>query len=258
MSLTANDLVKELHLAGIVPGDHVLLHSSLSSIGWIEGGADTVVEAMIRAVGDDGTALFPTLSGSVEFTPENPPHFDVTQTSCWTGAIPRASLSREDGARSLHATHSVKAFGRLAEWITAGHEDVRTPCGFGSPYDKLADIGGKILLLGVTQESNTCFHHAEELARVPYVLQSRPADLEMIDRTGKVVEAKGTFLHLYGVERDYCQLEAEMISRGICRLGTVGNAETKLVDALRLREFLVNRLLVDPCAVLPESEKHKF
>ena len=56
---------------------------------------------------------------------------------------------------------------------------VRTPCGYGSPYDKLADIGGKIVLIGVTECINTSFHHAEELAEVPFVCLGTPMDITL-------------------------------------------------------------------------------
>ncbi|HEY3298798.1 MAG TPA: AAC(3) family N-acetyltransferase [Armatimonadota bacterium] len=258
MGVSVKDLVSDLKSCGIANGDHVIVHSSLSSIGWVDGGAAALIEALIQAVGVEGTTVFPTLTGSEECTPETPPHYDVMKSTCWTGAVPRTALAREDGIRSLHPTHSVKAFGRLAQWLTKGHEDVRTPCGFGSPYDKLADVGGKILLIGVTQESNTSFHHAEEISGVPYVIQNRPANVEIVDISGSKITISGTFFHLYGAERDYCALEPEMISRGICTIGKTGAAETKVMDAMRQREFLVNKLLVDPTAVLKESEKPKW
>lgn len=258
MNLTANDLVVQFNEAGIECGDSILVHSSLSSLGWVDGGAETVIEALVEAVGEDGTVLFPTLTGSVEDSRTKPPIFDALNTRCWTGTIPETARHRQDAIRSLHPTHSVAAIGKLAYWFTTGHEFVRTPCGYGSPYDKLAGIGGKIVLLGVTQASNTSFHHAEELAGVPYVLQNEPINIALIDSTGTPIKMHNTFLHSWGANRDYIALEEPMIDMGICHVRRVGNAEVRITDAMLQRMFLLRRLLEDPLATLTLSEREKW
>lgn len=258
MNLTQPDLVTGFGGAGVEKGDHILVHSSLSSLGWVEGGADAVIDALIEAVGDDGTVIFPTLTGCPDNSNSNPPTFDARNTRCWTGTIPETARSRPGGFRSLHPTHSVTAFGKLAEWFTSGHELVRTPCGYGSPYDKLATIGGKIVLIGVTQSVNTSYHHAEELAGVPYVLLPEPVDVVMTDMEGNPVPMCGTYLHKWGVERDYDTLEPAMVGLSICRVWQVGDAEVRVVDAMFQRMFLVRKLLRDPLATLDLSERSKW
>lgn len=252
------ELTDQIRNAGIERGDSILVHSSLSSLGWVEGGAETVVQALLDAVGKDGTALFPTLTGSATDSAANPPAFEARDTRCWTGAIPEAARERTDSIRSLHPTHSVVAIGRLAAWFASGHELVRTPCGFGSPYDKLADIGGKIILLGVTQASNTSFHMAEEIAGVPYVLQEEPADITVTDANGAAIEIRGTRLHSWAARRDYDALEPQMIDLGICHIRKVGSAEVRVNDAMLQRMFLVRKLLDDPLAVLDVRERVKW
>lgn len=257
-ALTISELTDQFRNAGIEPGDSVLVHSSLRSLGWVDGGAEAVVGSLVDAVGEKGTVLFPTLTGSAADSAETPPVYDARSTECWTGAIPEAARQRPDAVRSLHPTHSVVAIGRLSHWFTSCHELVRTPCGFGSPYDKLADIGGKIMLIGVTQASNTSFHLAEELSRVPYVLQKEPADLTMRNAGGEEVHMQGARLHLWSARRDYDALEPQMIDYGICHIRKVGNAEVRLNDAMLQRMFLVRRLLDDPLAVLDASERVKW
>ena len=251
-------LTDQFRDAGIERGDSILVHSSLRSLGWVDGGAEAVVQALLDAVGPDGTVLFPTLTGSASDSAANPPVFDARTTKCWTGAIPEAARQRADAIRSLHPTHSVAAIGKLARWFTSGHELVRTPCGFGSPYDRLADTGGKIVLLGVTQASSTSFHMAEEIAGVPYVLLDDPVDLTMTDANGDRVEMHGTRLHARVARRNYDALEAQMIDLGICHIRTVGSAEVRVMDAMLQRMFLVRKLLEDPLAVLDASERAKW
>ena len=256
--MNAAELTERFADAGIERGDSILVHSSLSSLGWVEGGAETVVQALLDASDRQGTVLFPTLTGCPEDSPAKPPVFDARRSPCWTGAIPEAARGRSDAIRSMHPTHSVAAIGCHARWFAAGHELVRTPCGFGSPYDKLANIGGKIVLIGVTQSSNTSFHMAEEIAGVPYVVQSSPMDVEMTDIVGQPVRMIGTRLHLWGANRDYDALEMEMIDLGICQVRQVGEAEVRVLDAMLQKMFLVRKLLDDPLAVLDVAERKKW
>jgi len=253
--MNAIELAEGLGSAGIERGDSILVHSSLSSLGWVDGGAEAVVDALLDAVGEHGTVLFPTLTGCPDDSRDNPPVFDAANSRCWTGTIPETARRRPDAIRSLHPTHSVAAFGELSQWITEGHELVRTPCGFGSPYDKLASIGGKVVLIGVTQAANTSFHHAEELAEAPYVLQPEPADITLVDTQGNDLEMHGTYLHLWGPRRGYEALESAMIELGICRVGQVGEAKVRVIDASLQRMFLVRKLIEDPLAVLDVSER---
>lgn len=251
-------LIAELAAAGIERGDSILVHSSLSSLGWVDGGAETVVDALVRTVGEHGTVLFPTLTGCSEDSADRPPMFDARRTPCWTGAIPEAARHRTDALRSLHPTHSVVAIGKLSEWFTTGHERACTPCGHGSPYDKLADVGGKIVLVGVTQSVNTSFHMAEEIAGVRYVLRDKPVDLILTDADGCSIQMRETQLHLWGAKRDYDALEPRMIELGLCHIRKVGGAEVRVVDAMLQRMFLVRKLLEDPLAVLEFSERAKW
>lgn len=255
MSLTSQELISGFRSAGIESGDHLLVHSSLSSLGWVDGGADAVIDALSDAVGAAGTVLYPTLTGSPEDCPENPPVFDARETRCWTGRIPETARRRLGAVRSLHPTHSVAAMGALAGWLTAGHELVRTPCGFGSPYDKLADVEGKIVLIGVGQSCNTSFHLAEELAGAPYVIQERPVDVTFLDTNGAWVLMRDAYLHRSGVRRDYDALEPAMIELGIARIGQVGDADVRVIDATFQRAFLVRKLLHDPLATLALTER---
>ena len=258
MALNVQDLAEGFHDAGIERGDHILVHSSLSSLGWVDGGADAVIDALLACVGESGTVLFPTLTGCPDDSREHPPVFDARHTRCWTGSVPETARSREGAVRSLHPTHSLAAIGELAQWITADHELVRSPCGFGSPYDKLADIAGKIALVGVSQAANTSFHHAEEVAGCPYVLLPDPVDLSLIDATGGQVRMRGTYLHRWGPKRDFETFELAMIDYGICRAGQVGDAAVRVMDAMLLRMFLVRKLFEDPLATLALEERARW
>ena len=105
--------------AGVRPGGVLLLHSSLSSLGIVPGGADTVIDALLHALGPSGTLVFPTLS--YLFCTKESPAFDVRSTPTNLGAIPSAALRRAGALRSLHPTHSCCALGARAEEVVGRH-----------------------------------------------------------------------------------------------------------------------------------------
>lgn len=253
-TITLNRLVADLRALGVEPGDSVLTHASLSRIGFVEGGAETVVRAMVEAVGPSGTALFPAHTGHPDISPSSPPVFDVrTSPTLNIGAIPEAARHDPGAYRSLQPTHSVTAIGARATWFIEGHEHCDTPCGPGSPYDKLCQARGKILLLGCDHESNTSIHMVEELAEVPYHMLAGSGIMHITDAQGHLHQIPGRF-HRWGVERDFMRLDGEMTRLEIQHIGPVGQAECRLVDATAFRDFLLERLKADPNILLPADE----
>jgi len=255
--LNLQELVTGLRNAGINEGDCIILHSSLSSLGHVDGGANTVIEAVIQSVGESGTAVFPAFTFGPEYNKDNPPVFDVRTSPCvkCIGVIPEASRTRPGGIRSLHPTHSVTAFGRLAKWITDGHEKAPGPCGALTPFDKIASIGGKIVMLGAMLHSNTSIHHAEELSGAPIVLQQEAMDITITGQNGEPVTLHNTRLHKWGTGRDYDKFDQPFIDAGIMTIAHVGPATVRIIRACGMRKFLVNALLKDPLATLDESAK---
>ncbi|MHB9031551.1 MAG: AAC(3) family N-acetyltransferase [Anaerolineae bacterium] len=165
----ASRIAVELLQAGLRPGAVILVHSSLSKLGWVEGGPDTVIRGLQQALGPGGTLLLPAFSyatvGSMN------PHFDVRNTTCCVGAIPEYFRQQPGVIRSVHPTHSVCGVGRLAEPICAGHILDHTPVGAHSPLRKVRDFYGQVVFLGCGMAPNTSMHGVEELARPPYVLR---------------------------------------------------------------------------------------
>jgi len=247
-SVTQGDIVSGLRRLGVETGAHVLAHSSLSSFGYVQGGADAVIDALLEAVGPDGTVLVPTLTGSEMLSAENPPFFDPVTAPCWTGRIPETFRQRPQAVRSLHPTHSVAAIGAQAQALTEGHEYSITPCGLDSPYGRLVQTGGMILLLGVTHSCNTTFHHVEEIVGVPYHMQPGLAAAQVV-KNGQTYTIH-VMLHRYGARRDFERLEPTFRERGIQRDGHVGQAQARLIDARRMVELTRQALLQDPTLLL--------
>jgi aminoglycoside 3-N-acetyltransferase len=256
--VTAAVLTDDLRHLGLGEGAVVLVHSSLSRLGNVKGGADAVVDSLLAAVGPTGTVLFPTLTGTERDGPDAPPMVDVRSTPCWTGRIPETARHRKGARRSLHPTHSVTALGANADRYAAGHDASETPCDTHSPYYRLITDGGWILQMGdVTQDSNTTLHCLEELTAVPYHLQPKATDGIVIDAEGGCHIVRNR-LHLWKWDRKFTKVDAPLKAAGAMRVGHVGLAAARLIDAQRLADVIVPYLQQDPLYLLSEDAGRSF
>jgi len=252
MVVTFWDLVNSLTTAGITKGSTLLVHSSLSSFGYVEGGTETVINALLQSVGEEGNVFVPTLTGKPTDGPDNPPVFDVRNTPCWTGKIPSDFMKLSQSKRSLHPTHSVSGIGPLVDDVIKGHEDSLTPCGKGSPYFKIAEQEGYILFLGVDLRSNTTIHTVEELAEVPYHLQKEKTECTIIDYDGNVIKRQ-LYLHDWGTPRYFQKIEEPLESLKILTKTKCGNATIRIVKSMPMIEWLYEILKKDPDYLIKEK-----
>ena len=246
MEVIREDIVAGLRAIGLPQGATALVHSSLSSFGHVVGGAETVVEALVQAVGSLGNVMVPTLTGAEALSPDNPPFFDVRNTPCWTGRIPETFRQRPDSLRSLHPTHSVAAIGPDKTELLRDHELSPAPCGPGSPYHRLVSAdNGYIVFLGVGLHCNTTFHHLEEVVQAPYHLQNEPALATIVDYEARSRQVP-IRLHRYGPRRNFARPEPYFLAKGIQRMGRVGNCTVRLLRAKPMAEYVLERLRADP------------
>ncbi len=167
---------------GIRDDDTILMHSSLSSLGFVDGGAETVIDTLLSVL-KNGTLLVPCLS-YMTVNRDNPV-FDVKNTPSCIGAISEYFRKCEGVIRSLHPTHSVCGIGKNAKEILGHHLDTDTPVGANSPFSLLRKYNGKVLMLGCTLRPNTSMHGVEETAEPWYVLTKDKTEFTLIDENGK-------------------------------------------------------------------------
>ena len=236
--VTKKDMVKGLIKLGLEEGDSVLVHSSLSSFGYIEEGADTVISALMEVVGQEGGVLMPSfpafVGGEYGLVEKNEIVFDIRVSPSLMGKISDAFWRREGVRRSIHPTHSVAAWGNKGWEIIEGHEKCLCSCGEGSPFHRNCLIGGKILFLGTTHSSSTTLHTVEDVNGAPTrsVFVFYP---KVIDCKGRVVTVS-TRPHLPGLARQYEIINKVCRENGIQKEGKVGNAVLKLIEADGLLE----------------------
>jgi aminoglycoside 3-N-acetyltransferase len=215
-------------------GDVVIVHSSLRSMGRVEGGAGTVIAALLQVIGSTGNLMLPTFNYT---KPLPTPFFDPQTTASRTGLIPETGRQRPDAVRSLHPTHSVAVIGPLAEALTTGHLESHA-FGIGSPIDRLMDLGGKILLIGVGHTSNSALHVVEEHAQRPKawpsgalpVLRIRLAIGDLIEHR---LDASASCSHGFGAA------EAPLRAAGAIRDGRVAHARCQLIDGAMFRDVIL-------------------
>ena len=160
-------MVRELHALGLKPGNTVLVHSSLRSLGPVPGGPETVIQALLEALGPEGTLLFPALSYRT-VTAENPV-FDQRETPCCVGGLPEYFRTRPGTVRSVHPTHSMSGVGRNVPALFRDHHLDTTSCGPHSPFHRLRELGDWILFIGCGIAPNTSMHAVEETVEPPYL-----------------------------------------------------------------------------------------
>jgi aminoglycoside 3-N-acetyltransferase len=160
--LTQTEIRAALEQAGIGNGDLVLGHFALSRFGYIEGGADGLIDTLLALLGPDGTLVMPTFTFSWVGRPPYDPH----NTPSRVGAVTDRFWRRPGVLRSAHPTHSFAAVGRHAAALLADHDHTQSPLSKDGPLGRLADLDGKILMFA-PPNANTTMHVGEYRAGLP-------------------------------------------------------------------------------------------
>ena len=245
------EIVKELMNVGLSSGDAVMVHTSLKSMGYICGGAQTVIEALIEVVGEDGTIMMPTQSWK-NLDPEEGVHWDADEKDWelireyWPAYDKKLTPTNTMGAvaemfrhwpgsiRSDHPARSVCAYGKHAEYLVKDH-DLSNIFGEGSPIARLYELDGKVLLLGVGYDKNTSLHLADVRAEYPgkHFYTAHSAVTENGRRVWKAYDT------LFVDGNDFedigsCFEKTHTVSRGM-----IGNAKVRLMSQRELVDYAV-------------------
>lgn len=266
-SISKQQIKGALRAAGLSDGDLVLVHSGMSYFGHIEGGADTVVDALLEVLGDRGTLLMPTFTYSCvyydgqfarnrRFRPYHPEKSPV-----WTGRAPQALARREGARRSVHPTHSVAALGPLAEQCVGEHRESDPPTCRRSPFGKLVDLGGKMMWFGVGLASTTFFHFLEDELDMPYLASGhcRVEDGPGAVRTVIVPKHVPGHRDFYRNPGEETKMYQRLLKDGlVIRKVTLGFGEIKVIEARQMYDLGVEALKDDPRLLLCDNDECLF
>ena len=242
-------LREDIVAIGVIPDMTLLVHSSLSSIGWVVGGPPTVVRALLNVLGERGTLVMPAATPhctdpATWATPRVPeawlaevrehlPIFDPRTTPTARGAICEAFRTWPDTLRSNHPVESVCARGVAASTITSEHPLAFSE-GRGGPFEKLYDLDCWVLLLGVGFNRCTALHFAESLVDERRVKTQRFPALDNGRRVWTEVQnvADDNDTHFPVIGQKYLTTEG-------VRQGKIGDARSMLFPMRGLVDFAV-------------------
>lgn len=240
--LTKGSLIEFFKSLGIRTGTRLVVHSALRSIGPIEGGADTVLDALLSCIGSEGLLVMPT------FTYQNE-GFNPAISQSKTGILSEMLRKRPDAVRSLHPTHSITVVGEGAVELCEEHY-LKPGLGIESPLDLLAKMGGGILLLGVGHTSNSTVHVGEAYAKMPYLdIPFRPSDSSHIPVIGPV-QMEVELLDPPGCSRAFGVIEALLRKRGAIQDGLIGKALVQWIPGDEVISVTTELLRLDDAALL--------
>jgi len=250
--LAAEDLTRGLRDLGLEPGGILIAHVSLSALGWIAGGAQAVVEALLAALGPNGTLVMASQSaqlsdpaywsdppiprGWIERVRETLPAYDPELTPPrGMGAVVECFLQSRKTRRSPHPIYSFCAQGPAAERIVTDHP-LSPSFGEESPLARIYRRHANVLLLGVGHERNTSLHLAEHRANWPgkwTYLSGAPL------RTGG--RTRWTpFSDMVVTTSDFAAIAAAYAESGPLATGRIGNAKAELMPMRPLVDFAVD------------------
>lgn len=226
----------------IDPKGTVLAHFSYNSLGEVEGGAETVIDAFIEYM-SEGLMVFVTHTwASVD---ADQPSYSREHTACCTGIVPELARKRKNGFRSGHPTHSVVAFGKEAESFVAGDEKCGTPCARDSVWGRLLDRDATILLVGVEMNRDTFIHGIEEWVDVPNRLSEKPHMLSSNLGEGNTVQVLSK-RHIGFPAEQFHRVEKPFKKMGIIKEGKVGDAKVLYHTTKAIYDALVPILEKNP------------
>ena len=241
------DVTAAAQSVGIVPGDTVMFHSSLSSMGTVVGGPDTVIDGFLAAVGPEGTVAVPTLwwkGFDMKIA-----DFDVDTSPSYPGIITEHFRKRPDSVRSNNPTHSVSAIGARAEELTRDHgKSGLRPCVFGdtafaeaSPWERFYQWDAAYCFIGVDFSVNTMGHYVEsEYAR--RAVAAAPPDLRaaLDDELGRW-QKPGLWLRY-----PFAAMGEHLADLGLVRFGKIGSATLRCIRTRDMVDNIIRTLDTEP------------
>lgn len=230
------ELEAALRAVGIGSGDTVMLHAAFSMSGF-RGTPKDIADVFLQTIGPTGNLLMVSMpySGSTHDYLKGKPTFDVKKTASYMGMVSESFRKREGVLRSLNPAHPVLALGPKAEWIVADHDKCLYSCGPGSPFEKLHQLAGKIVVYHVRFPTITYVHYGEHFLEkmLPFPLyDAETFEVPSIDASGELKTVKTRPFSPEAVRRRRPLMAVELLEKnGLIRSKRVGNSGVLAIEA---------------------------
>lgn len=241
--LNLESLTSAFRDLGIQIGDTLLVHSSYKSLGPVDGGPQTVINALLAALGPEGTLIMPSFN--FDFNKGGP--WDVRSTPSQMGIL--TELVRKDprAKRVFHPIYSFAIIGKHAEML--GNLRYKSSYERNSVFGKLRDLDGKIMVIGLSYtNSMTFFHHIEQMEGVDYrFLKQFRGQVTDWDGMTKVDTFEMFVRDIdKGVITEVNPMGALMEKEGVIQSKKIGEADVKLMKAKEVYAFTAREMRRDP------------
>jgi aminoglycoside 3-N-acetyltransferase len=244
------ELIKALHSLGIERGNTLMVHSGFTRITGFTGSPNDFIDALLEVIGSEGHLLMvsmPYMSSTFEYLQKGK-IFDMRKTVSHMGVVSETFRRRPGVLRSQHPTHPILVYGPRAAWFVGEHEKCLYPCGVGTPFDKLFQLGGKLLFVDVSFFTMTFFHYLEERIkeRIDFSLFiPEPFEVPFIDLNGNR-QVMRTYVYTLEANRRRRpqKLKDELDKQGLVKYLHLGNSYLQLVstdDAIRCLDGMTAR-----------------
>ena len=238
---------------GAFKGDVLLVHSSLSACGSIDGGPGTVINALRSWITDRAALALPTHTWSYPDATGVAPVYDFRSTPSVVGTITNHYWNQPSVVRSLHPSHSIAVSGPGAEDLCRDHELRETPCGAGTPYLRIAEGNSSVLMFGATMESYTLYHTAEDAGDVGYLYQPEQVTLRT-RRADDVITSVQMWKQDMSIARRFAATSDWLVEQGLLIRRKLGLGELLFIpDARALHERVVAELRRDSLFLVDEK-----
>jgi aminoglycoside 3-N-acetyltransferase len=241
--LTRKQLADGFFNLGLRAGDVVLVHSSYKSLGAVEGGPQTVVDALLDVLTPEGTLIMPTFN--FNFNKGEP--WDVNKTPSHMGVLTEVVRTNPEARRVFHPFYSFAILGKLKDELTR----VRYKDSYGkdSIFMRLRELDAKIMVIGLSYtHSMTFFHHIEQMNGVDYSFIKAFTGM-VTDENGNTYEDTFTMLVRdidKGVITEVDPMGEVLEQRGVVKLAQIGEGTVKLMKANEVYTVTSEEMKRDP------------
>ncbi|MGA7192582.1 MAG: AAC(3) family N-acetyltransferase [Anaerolineales bacterium] len=241
--LTLESLTSAFRDLGVQTGDTLLVHSSYKSLGEVNGGPQTVIDALLATLGADGTLIMPSFN--FDFNKGKP--WDVRSTPSQMGILTEFARKDPRAKRVFHPIYSFAIIGKHAEML--GSLRYKSAYERNSVFGKLRDLDGKITVIGLSyNNSMTFFHHIEQMEGVDYrFLKQFTGEVTDWDGTTKVDTFEMFVRDIdKGVKTMVDPMGELMEKAGVIKSKKIGDADVKLMKANEVYAFTAREMRRDP------------